>query len=469
MALRALMAKKKLDEKKKELDEIRNQKADFSLREAELEKAIEEATTDEEKQTVEEAINQFETDKAELDEKEKTLVGEVDTLEQELAEVEAEQDAPVATPVETPVEERKVNFNMNTRTLFDKMSVEQRNTIFEDEAMKNWLGEIRSAIKEKRAITNVGLTIPEVVLPLLRQNIMDDSKLLKHVTLRNVGGTARQTIMANYLEAIWVECCANLNELDLGFNDWSFDCYKIGAFYTLCKANVEDSDYDLAAEVITALGYGLALGVDKSIAYGRNSDTNMNMPQGILPSLEQTTKPSNYPTTARPWVDLHTTNIKALGTAEAPLTGIALFKEIVLAKNIIANKFARGPITWLMNESTYNTLVAESLSINASGAIVAGVNGTMPVLGGDVEVLDFIPNGVIIFGYFELYTLIERAGKEFASSEHYKFVQDQIVYKGTARYDGAPVIREAFGALGLNGAEVKSSDVVFPQDTANSI
>ena len=50
MALRVLMTKKKLDEKRKALEELNQRKADFSVRESELEKAIEEALTDEEKQ-----------------------------------------------------------------------------------------------------------------------------------------------------------------------------------------------------------------------------------------------------------------------------------------------------------------------------------------------------------------------------------------------------------------------------------
>ena len=44
MALRTLMLKKRLDDKRKELEDLKT--VDFAQREAELEKAIEETTTD---------------------------------------------------------------------------------------------------------------------------------------------------------------------------------------------------------------------------------------------------------------------------------------------------------------------------------------------------------------------------------------------------------------------------------------
>lgn len=466
MALRALMAKKELDEKKKELENQRSVMADFLVREAELEKAIEEVSTDEEKAVVKEEIGKYEAEKAEAEAKEKSLGEEVETLEKELADVEAEQETEPENK-EVPTEERTKNIIMNKRNLFADMDIQKRDAIFADGEMRSWLAEYRTAMKEKRAVSNVGLTIPEVILPLLRQNIFDYSKLMRHVTLRNVSGTARQNIMAEIPEAIWTECCANLNELSLGFNDWSFDCFKVAGFFAVCNANLEDSDYDLASELILAISQAIAKAVDKAILFGKNTNTNNKMPLGVVSSLAQTSQPADYPTTARTWVDLHSTHIISIGTALAPVTGVTLFQTLIEDTSVIFSDYARNEIVWVMNDKTYKKLVSQSMSINANGNIVAGLRGEMPVVGGPVEVLNFIPDNVIIAGYFELYGLIERAGKKFAESEHVRFLQDQTVYKGTARYDGAPMIREAFMAIGLNGAEVDPTDVVFPQDTAN--
>ena len=91
----------------------------------------------------------------------------------------------------------------------------------------------------------------------------------------------------------------------------------------------------------------------------------------------------------------------------------------------------------------------------------------MPVVGGIIEVLDFIPDNVIIGGYFDLYLLAERAGTRFATSEHVRFIQDQTVLKGTARYDGQPAIAEGFVAIGLNGV-TPNATMTFAADSANA-
>ena len=65
MALKALVLKKRLNEKKEQLEELRKAAEQLQTREAELEQSINEAETDEEKSAVEEAVEQFEQEKAE--------------------------------------------------------------------------------------------------------------------------------------------------------------------------------------------------------------------------------------------------------------------------------------------------------------------------------------------------------------------------------------------------------------------
>ena len=63
--------------------------------------------------------------------------------------------------------------------------------------------------------------------------------------------------------------------------------------------------------------------------------------------------------------------------------------------------------------------------------------------------------------------LAERAGVQLATSEHYRFVEDQTVFRGTARYDGKPVIAEGFVGIGIAGTAPDADDVTFASDTAN--
>ena len=463
MALKALLIKKRLDEKRKQRAALDAKDAEFSAREAELAKGIEEVTEEtsiEERNALDELVSAFDAEKTEHEEGKAQLDREIGDLEKALAEEEAAQNTdPINIEPEAPAE-RKEEKSMNTITrdrFFGKMSVQERDAFAAREDVRAYLQEIRTSIKEKRAITNVGLTIPEVMLGLLRENLVNYSKLYRHVTVRTVRGDGRYLIMGVVPEAIWTECCANLNELTLGFNDLEFNCYMVAGYYAVCNANIEDSDLDLIAELLEALAQAIGLALDKAILYGRNTNTTQNMPQGIVSRLVQTEAPSGYPATARPWVDLHTSNVLTIANS---VTGVDFFKALALDSGAAKGRYARGEKVWVMNETTYTKVVAEAMSIDAGGAIVSGVNGTMPVIGGVIEVLNFIPDNVIIGGYFELYVLAERRGPRFGTSEHVRFLQDQTVMKGVARYDGAPAIAEAFVAVGI-GAAPTATAVTF--------
>ena len=462
MALKAIMLRKKLNDTQKALEALRAKDAEFEKREAELEKSIEETTTQEERDAVDGEIEKFESEKAEHEEAKEKLEAEVRELEQSLADEEAAQDtntpAENPAPVEEKREEKKI---MSKRAAMFGKTQQERDMFFARDDVKAYLDEVRSAMREKRALSNVGLTIPEVFLGILRENLERYSKLYKHVNVRPLSGDGRLVIQGTVPEAVWTECCANLNELDLAFNDVEVGCNKLGGYFAICNAVLEDSNVDLAAELMTALGQAIGLALDKAILYG----TGNHMPLGIVTRLAQTSEPASYPATARPWVDLHTSNIKTIANS---VLGTALYQAFMINSAAAKGKYSRGEKVWVMNELTYNWMVSQSMSIDASGAIVAGVNGRMPVVGGIIEVLDFVPNYVIVGGYFDLYLLAERSGRKFAQSEHVRFLADQTVFKGTARYDGQAAIAEAFVAIGVNGA-APDATMSFAGDTANSV
>lgn len=453
MALKALMLRKKIDERTKALNSLKELDAEFEKREAELTEAVEEVTAPEEESAVEETIEAFEQEKAEHEDKKAKLEEEIRGLEAELTEEEKAQEVEPEVP-EVVEETREDTKTMEVRKMkFDTEIVKR-------EDVQAYLGEVRSAIKEKRALTNVGLLIPEVMLGIVRENIMEYSKLYKHVNVRRVDGEGRIVVMGAIPEAVWTDCCANLNELTLGFNQVELDCFKLGGFYAVCNANLEDSDIDLATELMTALGVAIGKALDKAILYG----TGIKMPLGVVTRLTQTEAPSGYPATAPAWTNLIATNIVSI---PAGTTGVDLISAVVRGFGNAKGKYSRGEKVWVMNETTYTNLIADMVAINASGAIVSGVNGSMPVVGGIIEVLDFIPDNVIIAGYFDIYTLAERAGQRFATSEHFRFLADQTVFKGTARYDGTPIVdASAFVAIGLNGV-TPTAEMTFAPDEAN--
>lgn len=349
--------------------------------------------------------------------------------------------------------------NMEHRDFFG-MTPERRDAFFAREDVKNWLSNVRALARragQTRAISGQELMIPEVVLPLLRDSINRNSKLMKHVNVQRVGGTARQVIMGDIPEAIWTEMCAKLNEIELNFASAEVDGYKVGGYIAICNAILDDNDIALATVIIDALGQAIGYATDKAIVYGKGT----KMPMGFVTRLAQTQKPDDYPVNGREWENL-TSNIITIPEAE---DGASLFAEIIRGANVATAKNGDGKF-WVMSEATYGELMAELITINAAGAIVTGANMTMPVVGGTIELLDFIPKGNIGFGYGSKYLFAERAGEAISQSEHARFIEDQTVIKGTARRDGLPVIPEAFVMMGINGTTPTTS-IEFAADLAN--
>lgn len=457
MALQTLMLRKKIDEKKKALEALRAKDADFEKREAELEQAIGEASTDEEQAAVEEEIKKYESEKAEHEASVKDLETQVRDVEAELEKEEAADEQKEPDP-ETN-NEREEHKTMEIRDKFFGMNLQERTAFFEDQEVQNFLGEVRSCIKEKRALTNVGLTIPTVMLPLLKQVVQQTSKLISRVYMKHVAGKSRQVVMGAIPEAVWTEMCATLNELSLGFNDVEVDGYKVGGYFAVCNALLEDNDVNLATELIEALGKSIGKAIDKAIIYG----TGTKMPQGIVTRLAQTAAPADYSATERTWVDLHSSNV-ITGTGA---TEIALFREIIGNTEVARNDYYENGMTFVMNKSTHMKLVMASMGKNSNAAIVAGISqNQMPIVGGDIVELPFIPDDNIVFGYFDAYLLAERADTQIATSEHAKFIEDRTVFKGTARYDGKPVIAEAFGVMSIS-TTAPATTATFPTDSAN--
>ena len=466
MALKALLLKKQIDNKHKALAELKAKDADFTKREAELAKAVEEVTNDDEKAAVEEAVNAFDAEKTAHTEAVGALEREIEGLENDLEAEEAKQDT---TPPATPPaqnEQREENKTMITRearipgmTLRDRLA-----NIVTREDSKTFLATVRAAIGEKRAINNVGVLIPEVYLDLIRTEIAHASRLLPHVRLRPVSGDAVQNIAGSIPEAVWTDCCGALNELDLGFNQIEAGCHKVGAYVAICNATLEDSDISLAAEIVNALGGAIAKALDKAILFG----TGVKMPLGIVTRLAQTSQPADWGALAPAWTDLHTSNLQKINIDSD--TGAAFFTALIEKLAIAKPKDAgsnEAPV-WVMNRKTHIHIMAKALAFNANAALVASTT-LMPVIGGTVVEFEDeeIADNEIIGGFFGNYLLAERAGVRFASSDIPLFIQDQTVYKATARYDGKPIFGEAFVVVNFANTDVTTSKT-FPEDYANA-
>jgi len=459
--LKQLMLVKKIEQRKAVLAELEEQERGLETRAEQIEAALAEAQTDEEIAAIEEEVSKIEAEKAELTEKKTKLEGEIAELESELEQLNSKDPIKNNPPAQSAERSQFQGGEIRMkRGFFAGMNRSEVESFINREDVKDFLTRVRSMMGEKRAVTGAKLTIPDVMLDLLRDNLYRYSKLITKVRVKTVGGKARQNIMGAVPEGIWTEAIGQLNELALSFNQVEVDGYKVGGFIPIPNAILEDSDLNLANEILDALGQAIGLGVDKAILYG----TGTKMPLGIATRLAQTLQPTNWGANAPAWVDLHETNL--LNFNPTGMTPEQFFATLILNLGVAKPNYSIGGTFWAMNRKTRMTLLSKAITFNAAGAIVAGMNGTMPVEGGDIVELPFIPDNDIIGGYGELYLLAERAGAQLAASEHVRFIEDQTVFKGTARYDGMPVFGEGFVIVNIaNTAPITT--VTFAPDAAN--
>lgn len=467
MALKTMMLRRSIDKKKAELDALRAKDAEYQKREEELETAIEETENEEQEQAVTEEVEKFDADKQAHEDAKAALAGEIEGLEAELEKAEAE--APVRSKPTAKHTERMENHmnEINIRALpmskraFEALTMEQRKAITMRDDVKEFFAQLRSMKGQSRAVTGAELTIPVVFLDLISENMYRYSKLLNRVRIRNVSGEARQTIAGTVPEAVWTEMCGAINELSFVFNQVTLDGYKVAGFVPVCNSILEDNDINLASWIVEMLSESIGLAMDKAILYGKGAASKM--PLGIVTRLAQTSKPADYPANAPEWVDLHTSNILKVDSSEDP---IPFWAALAVAAGNTFTRYSRGRQFWAMNSKTYAKLRSKLIAFNYEGSLIAQYPGVMPVVDGDIDVLEFIPDGDIIGGYGDLYLLAMRAGMTIESSREVQFIQDNTVFKGKQRADGMPVIPGAFVAININNQSV-TTVMEFAADNAN--
>lgn len=479
MALRQILITRKLSEletekaaKIAEKEGITARRAAWEERERRAEEALREMndkTTKEEKEAFEkeaaeiaaedEEINEAEENAdnliKEIEEKINDLKEELDTIEERAKRANKKTNAP--TVKKTKREGEKTNMNRFTPEYRDRCG-----DLASHAEVKEFLRDMRDIAT--RGITNTTLTVPVVMLPTLRDRIDTYSKLTPFVNVKPIRGTGKQNIIGSAPEAVWTETLGKFNELTFNIAQEVMDGHKVAGYIPVPNPYLQDSDEDLAALVMDMLGQAIGLAKDKAILYG----TGSNMPVGIVPRLVAASSPAWWGTNAPTFTNLSTSNVGKLSATS--VTGIKVLQEAFKVLGKIKPKYntADESVFWAMSHSTWMNVKVETMSLNSAGAVVAGVSDEMPILGGKVVELNFMPDNVIVGGYGGHYLLGERNEIELRKSEHVRFLEDQTVFAGVARYDGRPLAGEAFAAFSLTTTAVSGTAVTFATDSANA-
>ncbi len=468
--LKRLKLEYELKQKRESLKTFMEKRTGFTERRDNLRTALSEAETEQDIEIVNNQIKELEEEIGDVDydAEIQALNTRCDEIEDELKKLDEKIDAagsgnPNPAPATENNNERKADFtSMRKRTILHTLPYEERQKIIANEELRSFLSKLRNDL-QNRAVTGVQYTVPAVLLPLVSESITENSKLLKHINLTTVNGDARVPILGAAPEAIWVDAVAKFDERDIEFNQIEVGNYKVQGYISVSNTWIDDSDVDLTAKLINALGKGTGRAIDRAILYGNGN----RMPVGIATRLAQTSEPATWDSKAPKWEDLHTSHIITKNLTSK--TGAAFFKEIMEVAGIPSNEYATGNLFWAMSRKTAMKIKANAIGFDSAAVLQSKVTNEMPVVGGVIEELNFIPDGDIFCGFGELYAMGERKGITFAQSEHAKFFDDETVFASKARYDGQPVFGNAFVLFNINNvAPTTTSSFAVAKTTENS-
>ena len=466
MALKVLLLRSKLTAVNATLAQLREQLDGFETREAELAADIEAAQTDDERAACETAICEFEADRDKVTADIETAEAEARSLTEQIEAAEANAaEARGASPAEK--NQRGAHKTMpnhiagDARSRFYGMTYAQRDAFFAREDVTEFLTRTREMLGQQRAVSGAALGIPEVMLDIIRDNINRYSKLIGYTRLRQVRGKARQNVAGTVPEAVWTETVGTLNELTVSISQIETDGYKVGGYVFVSNCYLEDDDnIGLATEILDQLGQAIGYALDKAILFG----TGTKMPVGIATRLAAAEQPAWWGTNQGTFTALATTNvIKSNSSAK---NGEEFYADLITALGAADPKYSNGTPVWVCNHKTHVALQCKALAFDGAAALTAGVTSEMPIIGGKIVELDFVPDNEIIGGYMDLYLLAEREGTTLEQSREVKFIEDQTAFKASARYDGKPVRGEAFVVVRYDNVAPVTS-VTFAADSAN--
>lgn len=472
--LKTLMLRRDIERKEAALAALREKNADFESREAELEGAIGEVETEEQRDAVNAEIETFENERSQHNEAISTLEGEIAGLREALAAEEArkpEIQKPVA-PAQNERSAAPMNITTNIRSLplttraFDAFPLEWRQATIQREDVQSFLKNLRAFKGQTRAVTGADLLVPEILLDIIAENRFRYSKLLNRVRRRNLRGTGKQPVAGTRSPAVWTGACKRLNEIPVVFNAVTLDDYKNAAIVVVCNTDLEDSDMNLAGFIVEELSESLGLSDDMAILYGKGGA--YEMPLGIVTRLAQSSKPDTYPVNAPAWVDLHTSNVITINGPS--LTGAQFWEAINEATGNTFTKYSRGELSWAMNSKTYNYLKGKAIATSVTGEWVSLIGGSLPIVSGQIDVLEFMPNYDVVGGYFDLYLWGQRRGITIGMDDMglTNRIQDTTVFFGKERADGLPVIPGAFVVFNIHNTS-PTTTIQFPSDDANTV
>jgi HK97 family phage major capsid protein len=418
--LKQLKIAKAIEIKRNKLKEIQTKMDAILKRSEDTKQALEEAKTEEDITTIEAEITEIEKEHGDVEIEKKTIESEITELETELEDVkERESQATKKNQKRDKGVAEGMN-RMQVRELLKTGEYYKRSEVI----------DFYEKFKNLRAVTGGELAIPEIIVNRIMDILGDYSNIYQLVDKLQVKGTARILIDTDTTPASWVEQNASLPVGDVGTLAYlDFDGYKVGKITFVDNYLLQDSVINLDQYVVSKIARAIALALEISILNG--TGLAGKQPTGIIPSI-----PAENLVTVDGATATTSDYVKPIGLID---TG----DDVV------------GEITAVMRRSTYYAYFLElSINVNADGEVVGRLpNLARPdILGIPVVFSNHMGVDEVLYGEFDKYTLVERETIAIDNSEHVRFVEDQMAFRGKGRFDGKPTKPDAFALVTITPA-----------------
>ena len=261
--LKQILLMKKINRCKEKLEEYLTKRSELTEQAEQLERAVDEVSTDDEMKDVEESADELTKKLDEVNAQITALEDEKQKLEDELAAIEEDEQ-----PQEESEEaERGVQKNMSKR---EKIKNNEEEVSYQERAKKAINGYVR---KQERAVTGFKTTdgevlIPEEILQAYKKPIdqVDLKQYVRTVKVNSKNGSMPVIKRAEGTMNTVEELAANPELAKPTFTEVKYDVKTYRGYVPVSQEVIDDADYDVTGLVAEAINDQTLNTTNKAIA-----------------------------------------------------------------------------------------------------------------------------------------------------------------------------------------------------------
>lgn len=282
---------------------------------------------------------------------------------------------------------------------------------------------------EKNTFDGLEDLMPKTVFDRVFLDLRANHPILSKVNFQNTTGVTEWVVRTNEVEsATWGKLCSEIEkQLEAGFDTFNMNLYKLSAFIPMCKSMLVLSPKWLDRFVREMLLESVSLALEKAIIDGDGNEK----PIGLTRDLEGSVTLGVY--SEKTAVELNDLEPSTLGSV--------IMKPFTEGKVKNINK-----LTILVNPSDYwGKLYGQIWTRNAFGAYV---ENKLPINAEIVQSV-YVPENKMIVTDLSEYFMGIGMNTTIEKSDHYRFLEDDRVYKVVMLGNGRPVTNNAAMVLDI--------------------